>query len=53
MAKLRKRTGNIPVRPIKLLAETTVDLLASVTSRTHIEPLQRLLPFVIYTPENL
>jgi LacI family transcriptional regulator len=40
--------------PIKLLAETTVDLLASVTSgETHGEPVQRLLPFEIYTPENL
>jgi len=40
--------------PIKLLAEATVDLLASVTSgETHNEPIQRLLPFEIYTPENL
>ena len=40
--------------PIKLLAETTVDLLASVTSgETHGGPIPRLLPFEIYTPENL
>ena len=40
--------------PIKLLAETTVELLASVTSgETHTGPVQRLLPFEIYTPENL
>jgi LacI family transcriptional regulator len=40
--------------PIKLLAETTVDLLANVTSsETRREPIPRLLPFEIYTPENL
>jgi LacI family transcriptional regulator len=40
--------------PIKLLAETTVDLLARVTSgETHGEPTQRVLPFEIYTPENM
>jgi LacI family transcriptional regulator len=40
--------------PIKLLAETTVDLLAGVTAgETNGEPVQRLLPFEIYTPENL
>ena len=40
--------------PIKSLAETTVELLASVTAgETNGEPVQRLLPFEIYTPENL
>jgi LacI family transcriptional regulator len=40
--------------PIKLLAETTVDLLASVTAReANGEPAQRLLPFDVHTPENL
>ena len=40
--------------PIKPLAETTVELLASVTAgETNGEPIQRLLPFEIYTPENL
>jgi LacI family transcriptional regulator len=40
--------------PIKLLAETTVDLLARATAgETNGEPVQRLLPFDIYTPENL
>lgn len=40
--------------PIKLLVETTVDLLATVTSgEPHGDPVQRLLPFEIYTPENL
>lgn len=40
--------------PFKLLAETTVELLASATSaETSSEPVQRLLPFEIYTPENL
>jgi LacI family transcriptional regulator len=40
--------------PIKLLAETTVELLASATSgQANGEPVQRLLPFEIYTPENL
>ena len=39
--------------PIKLLAETTVDLLAGVSAgETNGEPAQRLLPFDIYTPEN-
>lgn len=39
---------------IKLLEETTVDLLASVSAgETNGEPVQRLLPFDIYTPENL
>jgi hypothetical protein len=37
-----------------LLAETTVELLASATGGdTNGEPVQRLLPFEIYTPENL
>jgi hypothetical protein len=36
------------------LAETTVELLASVTAgETNGEPVQRVLPFEIYTPENL
>ncbi len=40
--------------PIKPLAETTVELLASVTAgETNGELVQRLLPFEIYTPENL
>ena len=40
--------------PIKSLAETTVELLASVTAgETNGEPVHRLLPFEIYTPENL
>jgi LacI family transcriptional regulator len=40
--------------PIELLAETTVELLASATSEgANNEPVQRLLPFEIYTPENL
>ena len=40
--------------PIKLLADTTVDLLASVSAgETNGGPVQRLLPFDIYTPENL
>jgi LacI family transcriptional regulator len=40
--------------PIKPLAETTVELLASVTAgETNGELVQRLLPFDIYTPENL
>jgi LacI family transcriptional regulator len=40
--------------PIKSLAETTVELLASVTAgETNGEPIPRLLPFEIYTPENL
>jgi LacI family transcriptional regulator len=40
--------------PIKLLAETTVDLLVSVTSgEARSEHIPRLLPFEIYTPENL
>jgi LacI family transcriptional regulator len=40
--------------PIKSLAETTVELLASVTTgETNGELLQRVLPFEIYTPENL
>jgi len=40
--------------PFKQLAETTVDLLANATSgETRAEPVQRLLPFDIYTPENL
>lgn len=44
----------ILAHPIRLLAETTVELLASVTAgKTHGEPVQRLLPFEIYTPENL
>ena len=39
--------------PITSLAETTVELLASVTAgETNGEPVQRLLPFEIYTPEN-
>lgn len=44
----------ILAHPIKLLAETTVDLLVSVTAEeTNGAPVQRLLPFEIYTPENL
>jgi LacI family transcriptional regulator len=44
----------ILAHPIKLLAETTVELLASATlARENSEPIQRLLPFEIYTPENL
>jgi LacI family transcriptional regulator len=40
--------------PIRRLAEETVELLAAVTTgETHGEPVQRLLPFEIYTPENL
>ena len=40
--------------PIKLLAETTVDLLVDATSGdTQREPVQRLLPFEIFTPENM
>jgi LacI family transcriptional regulator len=40
--------------PIRLLAETTVDLLASaIAGESSSEPVQRLLPFEIYTPENL
>jgi len=40
--------------PIRQLAETTVELLASATSGESLaEPVQRLLPFEIYTPENL
>jgi LacI family transcriptional regulator len=40
--------------PIRPLAETTVELLASVTAgETNGEPVQRVLPFEIYTPENL
>jgi LacI family transcriptional regulator len=40
--------------PIRLLAETTVDLLVSAIAReTSSEPVQRVLPFEIYTPENL
>jgi hypothetical protein len=40
--------------PIMPLAETTVELLASVTAgETNGEPVQRVLPFEIYTPENL
>ena len=40
--------------PIESLAKTTVELLASVTAgETNSEPVQRLLPFDIYTPENL
>jgi LacI family transcriptional regulator len=40
--------------PIRLLAETTVDLLASaIAGETSSEPVQRVLPFEIYTPENL
>ena len=39
--------------PVKLLAQTTVDLLATVTAgETNREPIQRLLPFVIHTPEK-
>jgi LacI family transcriptional regulator len=40
--------------PIKLLAETTVDLLASATAATtNGDPVQRVLPFEMYTSENL
>ena len=40
--------------PLKMLAETTVDLLASATTGGTIgDPIQRVLPFEIYTPENL
>ena len=40
--------------PIKSLAETTVELLASVTTgQMNGQLVQRLLPFEIYTPENL
>jgi LacI family transcriptional regulator len=40
--------------PIKSLAETTVELLASATTgEMNGQLVQRLLPFEIYTPENL
>jgi LacI family transcriptional regulator len=40
--------------PFKSLAETAVELLVSATSgQANGEPVQRLLPFEIYTPENL
>jgi LacI family transcriptional regulator len=40
--------------PIKSLADTTVELLASVTAgETNGELIQRVLPFEIHTPENL
>jgi LacI family transcriptional regulator len=49
--------GSIDVvlsHPIKQLAETTVELLAGATSgATNGEPVQRVLPFEIFTPENL
>jgi LacI family transcriptional regulator len=44
----------ILAHPIELLAKTTVELLATATSgETNSEPIQRLLPFEIYTPENM
>ena len=44
----------ILAHPIKQLAETTVDLLAGATAGdSRGEPVQRLLPFEIYKPENL
>jgi LacI family transcriptional regulator len=44
----------ILAHPIRLLAETTIDLLATVTSNeAPAEPVPRVLPFEIYTPENL
>jgi LacI family transcriptional regulator len=44
----------ILAHPIKLLAEMTVELLANATAgKTNGELVQRLLPFEIYTPENL
>ena len=40
--------------PFKLLAETTIDLLCAATSgKLNGEPVQRVLPFEVYTPENL
>ena len=42
----------ILAQEIESLAETTVELLAGVTAReTNGEPVQRLLPFEMYTPE--
>jgi hypothetical protein len=44
----------IVARPIKLLAETTVELLANATAgKANGELVQRLLPFENYAPENL
>jgi LacI family transcriptional regulator len=44
----------ILAHPIKLLAETTVELLVNATAgKTNGELVQRVLPFEVYTPENL
>jgi LacI family transcriptional regulator len=49
--------GSIDVvlsHPVKQLAETTIELLAGATSgAANGEPVQRVLPFEIFTPENL
>ena len=49
--------GSIDVvlsHPVKQLAQTTVELMASATSgEINGEPIQRVLPFEIFTPENL
>jgi LacI family transcriptional regulator, galactose operon repressor len=44
----------ILAQEIESLAETTGESLAGVTAgETNGEPVQRLLPFEMYTPENL
>ena len=49
----RRRCRRHSLTPIKS-SPKTVELLASVTAgETNGEPVQRLLPFEIYTPENL
>ena len=52
----RRKYEEAPIlsHPIESLAESTVELLASVTAgETNGEIVQRLLAFDIYTPENL